>query len=156
MAVAIGATAPDFTLWATDGTPESRREVSVHGLRGTPVVLVFYPADSSPVCTIQLTAYTNDIRRFADLGAQVLALSPQSLDDHEHFAAVNGGFAFPLVADRDKVAAEAYGVLGPLGFYKRCVFVIDAEGIVRYAHRSTAGLTFRPVEEIVAALAVSS
>ena len=48
--------------------------------------------------------------------------------------------------------AEAYGVLGPLGFYKRSVFVIDAEGIVSWAHRATAGLTFRPVDEIVEAV----
>ena len=47
---------------------------------------------------------------------------------------------------------RAYGILGPLGFYRRSIFVVDAEGVVRYAHRATAGLTFRPVDEIVAAV----
>ena len=152
MPVTIGGVAPDFTLPSTDGTPESRREVTLSDLRGVPVVLVFYPADSSPVCTIQLTTYTEDIRRFDDVGAQVLALSPQSLEAHEAFARANGGFAFPLLADEEKQVGERYGVLGPLGFYRRSVFVLDAEGVVRYAHRSTAGLTFRPVDEIIAAV----
>ena len=152
MPVTIGGAAPEIALPATDGTVASRREIALSSLRGQPVVLVFYPADASPVCTVQLATYTNDISRFADVGAQVLAISPQSLDDHERFAEANGGFAFPLLADEDKVAAEAYGVLGPIGFYRRSVFVVDGEGIVRYAHRSTAGLTFRPVDEIVAAI----
>src|SRR5690606_16389729 len=93
-----------------------------------------------------------DIGRFADAGAQVLALSPQDVDEHEAWAAAQGGFAFPLLADEGKAVGQAYGVLGPLGFYRRSVFVVDAEGVVRYAHRSTAGLTFRPVDELVAAV----
>lgn len=156
MAVSIGGEAPDFTLPATDGTPDTRRELTLSSLRGQPVVLVFYPADASPVCTAQLTTYTNDIARFADVGAQVLALSPQSLEAHERFAVATGGFAFPLLADEHKQVAAAYGVLGPIGFYRRSTFVIDAEGVVRYAHRSTAGLSFRPVDELVAAVEAAS
>lgn len=150
MPVTVGGVAPDFTLPSTDGSPERRGEITLSQLRGIPVVLVFYPADSSPVCTVQLTTYTEDIRRFDDVGAQVLAISPQSLDAHEAFSKANGGFAFPLLADEEKQVGERYGVLGPLGFYRRSVFVLDPEGVVRYAHRSTAGLTFRPVDEIIA------
>ncbi len=80
----------------------------------------------------------------------MLAISPQSVADHEQFAADNGGFAFPLLADTDKAVGREYGILGPIGFYRRSVFVIDREGVVRWAHRATAGLTFRPVDEIVA------
>lgn len=151
--IGIGAVAPDFTLPGTDGTPEGLGDYSLSDYAGGPVVLVFYPADNSPVCTLQLVTYTADIGQFAELGAQVLAISPQSIEAHERFATDNGGFAFPLLADTDKLVAERYGILGPLGFYRRSVFVIDAEGVVRYAHRSTAGLTFRPTEEIVEALA---
>lgn len=156
MGVTLGGEAPDFTLPATDGTPESRRDLTLSTLRGQPVVLVFYPADASPVCTAQLTTYTNDIGRFAEVGAQVLALSPQSLEAHERFAEAVGGFAFPLLADEDKAVATRYGVLGPIGFYRRSIFVLDADGIVRYAHRSTAGLSFRPVDELVAAVEAAS
>jgi peroxiredoxin Q/BCP len=152
MAVSAGAAAPDFALDGTDGTPEGRRTYSLEEYRGRPVVLVFYPADRSPVCTVQLNAYSDDITRFADTEAQVLAISPQSVDAHEAFAAAQGGFAFPLLADTDKTVGQAYGILGPVGFYRRSVFIVDAQGIVRYAHRSTAGLTFRPVNELVEAL----
>jgi thioredoxin-dependent peroxiredoxin len=148
MTVAIGERAPEFTLPGTDGTAEGRRDYSLSDYRGTPVVLVFYPADNSPVCTVQLKSYSDNIARFATLGAQVVAISPQSVDAHDSFAEGEGGFSFPLLADGDKKVGEAYGILGPIGFYRRSVFVIDAEGQVRYAHRSTAGLTFRSVDEL--------
>ena len=154
MTIAVGTTAPDFTLAGTDGTGSDigHRTYSLSEFDGMVRVLVFYPADASPVCTVQLNTYTQDIAQFDDVGAQVLAISPQTVADHDRFAAGEGGFAFPLLADVDHVAAEAYGVLGPMGFYRRSVFVIDAAGIVRYAHRSTAGLTFRPTEELLAAV----
>ena len=148
----VGDRAPDFSLPGTDGTPEGRRTYSLHEFGGRPVVLVFYPADASPVCTAQLGSYTEDIGRFDALDAQVLALSPQSVEEHEAFSSANDGFAFPLLADQRKVVGELYGVLGPIGFYKRSVFIVDAGGTVRYAHRATAGLTFRSTDELVEVL----
>jgi peroxiredoxin Q/BCP len=152
--VPIGAVAPAFTLAGHDGSGRAGAggEWTLADLRGSVVALVFYPADASPVCTAQLRAYTTDIGRFHDLGARVLALSPQSVEAHEDFARANDGFGFPLLADIDLVVGERYGVLGPLGFYRRSVYIIDAGGIVRYAHRSTAGLTFRPTAELIAAV----
>ena len=145
----VGDRAPEFTLPGTDD-----RDYSLSDHRGRPVVLVFYPGDNSPVCTMQLNTYSADIERFEHLGAQVLAISPQDVDSHEQFAAVHQ-FRFPLLADVDKRVARAYGVLGPVGFYRRSVFVVDARGVIRYAHRSPAGLTFRPTEEILAAIAAA-
>ena len=152
MAAEVGSPAPDFALPGTDRTPEGRRDYSLSELRGQVVVLVFYPGDDTPVCTRQLNAYTEDIGSFTDVGAQVLAISPQSVESHEDFACKQGGFAFPLLADTDKSVGEAYGILGPLGFYRRSVFVVDAEGIVRYAHRAVAGLAYRSADELVAAV----
>lgn len=149
----IGDEAPDFTLAGTgrsDGSP-----YSLSSFRGRPVVLVFYPGDNTTVCTTQLNAYSNDIEQFEGLGAQVLAVSPQSVASHEEFSCKQGGFKFPLLADEDKKVGEAYGILGPLGFYKRSVFVIDSAGVVRYAHRAMAGLTFRRTDELVAAVRAS-
>ena len=151
MTVSVGAAAPEFEVDGTDGTDDGRRPNALSAYRGQPVVLVFYPADHSPVCTVQLQTYSHDIGAFADVGAQVLALSPQSVGEHEAFAAEHD-FAFPLLADEDKVVGDAYGILGPLGFYRRSIIVIDPAGIVRYAHRATAGLTFRPTDEIVDAV----
>jgi peroxiredoxin Q/BCP len=154
--IGIGDTAPGFTLPATDGTPEGHRDVSLGDYRGRPVVLVFYPGDDTPVCTRQLNAYSEGIDAFADLGAQVLALSPQSIESHDRFAAGQGGFAFPLLSDRDKAVGEAYGVLGPLGFYRRSIFVIDGAGVVRYAHRAVTGATYKPTEQLVEAVRAAS
>jgi peroxiredoxin Q/BCP len=152
MSVKAGDPAPDFTLAGTDGTPEGHRDYTLSSYRGQPVVLVFYPGDNTPVCTRQLNSYTADIDAFRDVDAQVLAISPQSVESHDAFSADQGGFAFPLLADVDKKVAQAYGTLGPLGFPRRSVFVVDAEGVVRYAHRAIAGLTFRSTDELVQAV----
>lgn len=152
MGAEIGRPAPEFTLAGTDDTPEGRRAYSLSEFRGQPVVLVFYPGDSTPVCTRQLNAYTEDIASFEDAGAQVLAISPQSIASHEEFSCKQGGFAFPLLADTDKSVGDAYGILGPLGFYRRSVFVVDAEGVLRWAHKAVAGLTFRSSQELVDAV----
>ncbi len=145
-ALAVGDPAPGFTLAGTGG-----RDYSLADEPGEPVVLVFYPGDNTPVCTRQLTTYSADLADFTDLGARLLALSPQDVASHEAFAAEHD-LGFPLLADTEKAVAEAYGVLGPLGFYRRSVFVIDAEGVVRYAHRAVAGLSFRRSDELVTAV----
>lgn len=146
MAVAVGDQAPEFTLPGTGS-----QSYSLGSYRGKPVVLVFYPGDDTPVCTKQLNSYNNELSAFSDVGAQVLAISAQDVASHEAFADKHG-FAFPLLADTDKAVAALYGTVGPLGFPRRSVFVIDAAGIIRYVHRAIAGLTFRPVEELVAAV----
>jgi peroxiredoxin Q/BCP len=146
MVASVGEQAPGFALPGTGG-----RSYALSEYAGRPVVLVFYPGDDSAVCTKQLNTYNDDLGEFDGVGAQVLAVSPQSVDSHEAFAA-KYGFRFPLLADTDKKVGEAYGVLGPLGFYRRSVFVIDAAGVVRYAHRAIAGLTFRATDELIEAV----
>ena len=150
MAVSAGDPAPPFTL---PGVLEgARRDYSLEEFRGRPVVLVFYPGDNTPVCTRQLNSYDRDIDQFGELEAQILAVSPQGLDSHEGFAEAQGGFAFPLLVDADKELARAYGVLGPVGYYRRSVFVIDGAGVLRYVHRGFAGATFRKTAELVDAV----
>ena len=146
MAVSVGDQAPDFTLQGTGGNTYSLSQ-----FRGQPVVIVFYPGDDTPVCTKQLNSYNNELSAFTNVGAQVLAISAQDINSHEQFAGKHG-FGFPLLADTDKAVAGLYGTVGPLGYPRRSVFVIDANGVIRYAHRAIAGLTFRPVEELVAAV----
>ena len=151
MAPKVGDKAPDFEL---PGTGD--RTYSLSEYRGQPVVLVFYPGDSTPVCTRQLNQYTTDIDKFVEVGAQVLAISPQSVKSHEAFSDEQGGFGFPLLADEDKAVGEAYGILGPVGFYRRSAFVIDGEGVIRYAHRAVGGTSFRSTNELVKAVRAAS
>jgi peroxiredoxin Q/BCP len=145
-----GDLAPEFALPGTDRG--AHRTYRLSEFRGRPVVLVFYPGDDTPVCTEQLVTYTQDVSRFEGLGAQVLALSPQSVESHDRFAEHQGGFAFPLLADEDKSVGDAYGIVGPLGFYRRSVFVVDGDGIIRWIHRSVGGLSFQPTDDLVGAL----
>lgn len=150
MAVTAGDQAPPFSLpGVIDG---ERRDYSLAEFAGRPVVLIFYPGDNTPICTRQLNSYSGDIDRFLELDAQLLAVSPEDLDSHQGFADHQGGFAFPLLADLNKTLAHDYGVLGPLGFYRRCVFVIDAHGILAHVHRGFAGATFRRTPELIHAL----
>src|SRR3546814_18000677 len=114
MAAEVGRPAPPFTLPGTDNTDEGRRDYSLSDYRGRAVVVVFYPGDSTPVCTRQLTSYTQDIDSFTEAGAQVLAISPQSVQSHEDFSCKQGGFAFPRLADTETAPGEASGILGPL------------------------------------------
>lgn len=146
MSVGIGDRAPDFTLAGTGGGTYSLADYAGH-----PVVIVFYPGDDTPVCTKQLNSYNNDLSEFEQVGAQILAISAQDVASHDKFSGKHG-FGFPLLADGDKAVAALYGTLGPLGFPRRSVFVVDAGGIIRYAHRAIAGLTFRPVSELVQAV----
>ena len=112
---------------------------------------MFYPGDNTPVCTKQLNCYNDELAQFTGVGAQVVGISAQDVSSHDDFSQKHG-FGFPLLADTDKAVASAYGVVGPLGFPRRSVFVIDARGVISYVHRALAGITFRPVSELVAAV----
>ena len=150
MSADVGKPAPDFTLPGTGG-----QDYTLSSYRGQPVVLVFYPGDNTAVCTTQLKSYTADFDEFEGVDAQILAISPQDVASHEGFSSKHG-FKFPLLADVDKQVGAAYGVLGPIGFYRRSVFVIDGEGIIRYAHRAIAGLTYKSSDELVKAVKAAS
>jgi peroxiredoxin Q/BCP len=150
MAVGIGDAAPDFTLPGTDD-----QSYSLASYRGKPVVLVFYPGDNTAVCTKQLQSYTADFDEFEGVDAQILALSPQNVASHESFSTKHG-FKFPLLADVDKKVGSAYGILGLMGLYRRSVFVVDGDGVIRYAHRAIAGLTYRSTDELVKAVKAAS
>jgi len=146
VSLGVGDQAPAFTLPGTGS-----REYSLSEFAGQPVVLVFYPGDDTPVCTKQLNSYNDDLQQFSDMNAQVIGISAQDVSSHDAFSGKHG-FDFPLLADTDKAVAGLYGTLGPIGFPRRSVFILDGDGVVRYAHRAIAGLTFRPVKELIGEL----
>jgi peroxiredoxin Q/BCP len=147
MSLSVGDRAPGFSL---PGTGD--RDYSLTDYQGRPVVLVFYPGDDTPVCTKQLNSYNDGLEQYTEMNAQVLGISAQDVVSHDAFSSKHG-FSFPLLADTDKAVADLYGTLGPIGFPRRSVFIVDDEGIVRYVHRAIAGLTFRPVSELIGELA---
>lgn len=145
----LGAPAPDFTLpgWA-DG---AEQDFTPSAERGHPVVLAFYPGDETPVCTRQMCAYSDGLAELTGAGALVWGISPQDVASHRAFAAKRH-LALPLLADTGKQVARRYGVSGLL-MAKRSVFVIDADGLLRWKHVSALGLSFVGTETIAAQLA---
>jgi peroxiredoxin len=132
-ALGPGTPAPDFTLLDQAGEP-----VSLRDFRGRPVVLVFYPADWSPVCGDQLTLYNEVLSLFQDHNAQVLAISVDGKWCHRAFAEQRN-LRFPLLADFEPKGAVArlYGVYdAEKGLARRALFVLDADGIIRWSHVS--------------------
>jgi peroxiredoxin len=129
----VGTPAPEFTLPDASGRP-----VSLSEYRGQPVVLVFYPLDWSPGCSQQLDLYQMELEEFARRGAQLLAVSVDSMYSHGAWAAVRG-LSFPLLADfhpKGEVA-KRYGVYREAdGFSERALYVVDSDGIIRYSHVS--------------------
>ena len=146
---APGQLAPEFSLDGVEGGV--RRTFSLGDARGSALVLAFYPGDDTMVCTKQLCSYQDDLSLLTGLGAQLWGISPQGVESHERFAAKRS-LSFPLLADPDRIAIKAYGVGAPLGHTKRSVFVIDGEGVVRWAHVSTLGITYQDSDAIAAAL----
>ena len=128
MGVEVGQKAPDFELIDQNG-----KKVRLSDFRGKlSVVLAFYPADFTPVCTKELSCFRDDLKQFQAKGAQILGISVQPQTSKKKFAA-KLGLNFPILADEQKEVANAYGVMGPLRLHaRRATFVIDREGIVRH------------------------
>jgi peroxiredoxin Q/BCP len=142
----VGDPAPDFEL---PGTGAKTYRLSDY--RGRKLILAFYPGDFTVVCTRQFCSYRDQGERLGELGAEVLGISPQSVDSHERFTQEKS-LNVPLLADEDKEVARAYGVVaGPM--VRRAIFVIDEEGIVRHRKVTLAGLSYESVEDLEQAVA---
>ena len=132
-----GRPAPDFTLpVAVD------RTLGLRDLRGRPAVLVFYPADWSPVCGDQLALYNEILPEFDRFGAKVVGVSVDGPWCHAAYAE-SRRLDIPLLADFEPkgAVARAYGVYRAAdGVAERALFVIDAGGIVRWSYVSPIGV----------------
>ena len=144
--VDVGDAAPDFELPGTGG-----KTYKLSDYRGRKLVLAFYPGDFTAVCTKQFCSYRDQGDRLDQLGADVLGISPQSVESHERFSQEKS-LNVPLLADEDKSVAKAYGVLaGPM--VRRAIFVIDEQGIVRHRKVTLVGLSFESVDDLEQAVA---
>ena len=143
--VKVNEKAPDFVLQGDNG--EDYR-LSDHA--GERVLLVFYPGDNTPVCTAQLCEYRDGIEEFAGLGVSVVGISSDGLESHQKFRAKHK-LPFTLLSDPDLKVAKLYGSKGALGL-KRSVFLIDEEGVVRYAHIEALAIFRRKSKELLAVI----
>jgi len=136
-ALKAGTAAPAFSLAST---PDQR--VSLDEFRGRPVILVFYPADWSPVCGDQLALYNELAEEFAKFDAALLAISVDGAWCHLAFAQ-NRGYRLTLLSDFEPKGevARRYGVYRATdGFSERALFVLDRQGIIRWSYVSPLGV----------------
>ncbi|GJG89048.1 thioredoxin peroxidase [Gemmatimonadetes bacterium T265] len=132
-----GTPAPEFSLLST---PDQR--VALSELRGRPVVLVFYPADWSPVCGDEVALFNAVLPEIAKHNAELVGISVDGVWCHTAFAH-DRKLHFPLLADFEPkgAVARAYGVYRDAdGTAGRALFVIDAEGVVRWSYLSPVGV----------------
>ena len=134
MPVTVGQKAPDFTLVDTD-----RKAVSLSDFAGKKTVLVFYPGAFTGVCTKEMCTFRDSLAELNDLSAQVVGISVDAPAANKGFADVNK-LTFPLLSDYERKAVMAYDIpqidfAGLKGYTssKRAVFVLDAQGTVKYA-----------------------
>jgi thioredoxin-dependent peroxiredoxin len=123
----VGQDAPDFTL-----RDQAGQSVSLSALRGKNVVLVFYPADETTLCTKQLCEFRDNWELAQAKDAVVLGINPAGEEKHERFRA-NHNFPFPLLADPGQRVGAQYGAKGLI--VKRTVYLIGKSGKIRYAKR---------------------
>ena len=130
-----GTEAPDFTLKAA---PD--RSVTLRELRGKPVVLAFYPADWSPVCSDQMALYNEILPDFQEQGAEIFGISVDGAWCHRAFSD-SRKLRFPLLADFEPKGAvsRAYGAYSDGGVSERALFVLDANGVIRWSYLSPVG-----------------
>jgi len=127
----VGQAAPDFTLLDQDG-----EAVTLSALKGSPVVVYFYPKDDTPGCTRQACGFRDAYAEYEKAGAKILGVSPDDSGSHTRFIR-KFELPFTLLADVDKKVCQAYGVWKEKNMYGkksmgivRTTFVIDPEGIV--------------------------
>jgi peroxiredoxin Q/BCP len=129
--VEAGSKAPDFSLLADDG-----QKVKLSALKGTPVVLYFYPKDDTPGCTREACAFRDRKKELTKLGAKVFGVSPDDVASHEKFRD-KFELNFPLLADKDHKVADKYGAWREKNLYgkksmgiQRSTFLIGSDGKV--------------------------
>lgn len=161
MLAQVGKPAPDFELASTKGATGAKdlgKHIKLSDYRGKWLIFFFYPLDFTVVCPTEITALSDHSDQFKEFDAEILGCSTDSV--HSHWAWLktprekNGieGTKYPLVADYTKEIARAYGVLDEAsGVAQRGLFIIDPEGVLKYAV-VTADNIGRSVEETLRVL----
>ena len=134
MAPTVGQTAPDFSLVDTD-----LKHRSLADFKGKKLILAFYPAAFTGVCTQEMCTFRDNLSQLGNLGAAVLGISVDTPFANKAFAERNQ-INFPLLSDYGREVIASYDIRFPdlagLKGYtvaKRAVFVLDREGVIRYA-----------------------
>jgi peroxiredoxin Q/BCP len=139
--LAVGLLAPDFTLADQDGN-----QVTLAALHGSNVVLVFYPADETTVCRMQLCEFRDRWNLALEQQALVFGVNPGNARSHSEFRE-RQRLPFPLLVDRGRKVASLYRANGLA--VKRTVYLVGKDGVIRYAKRGKP-----PADEVLRAAIV--
>jgi glutaredoxin-dependent peroxiredoxin len=139
MAITIGNKAPEFTLKSKNQTGEIR-DVSLSDYKGKNLVILFYPLSFTGVCTNEMCSVSEGFEFYSKLNAEVIGISVDSVFTQESWSKQNN-ITIPLLSDFNKDVCTKFGtlypdggfVLGMNGVSKRSAFIVDKEGIIRYA-----------------------
>jgi len=133
MKIQVGQAAPDFALYDND-----KNKVTLSELKGSNVLLLFFPAAFTGVCTAELCSVRDNLKNYENANARVFGISVDSLFTLNKFRQEQN-LNFPLLSDFNKETSKAYGslyesfVFDMQGVSKRSAFVVDKEGVIRYA-----------------------
>ena len=157
----VGKPAPDFDMPSTKNIEKLNENVKLSDYAGKWVVLLFYPLDFTFVCPTELTTFSDRVEDFEGIGAEVIGVSTDSVHSHRAWLRTpreqNGveGLKYPLASDITKDVARSYGVLiEDKGIALRGLFVIDPEGVLRYAvvHDLNVGRSAEETIRVIQAL----
>ena len=144
--VKVGDQAPDFEGPTSDGSRLGLKDFA--GKKN--VVLYFYPKDDAPGCTREACSFRDNLQPIRNMGAEIVGVSLDSIQSHDSFAK-KYSLPFPLISDKDKRIATAYGVLRDIGLStNRVTFIIDKKGKVAKIFPKVD--VSKHTEEVVAAL----
>jgi peroxiredoxin Q/BCP len=146
MKIRVGDVAPDFEGATADGTRLGLKDF----IGKKSVVLYFYPKDDTPGCTKEACSFRDNLQPIRSLGAEIIGVSLDNVDSHKKFAA-KYSLSFPLISDKDKRIAKAYGALRETGTStNRVTFLIDREGKIARVFPKVD--VTKHTQEVVAAL----
>ena len=153
--ISVGQTAPDFSLFSSEKT-----KVSLQEFKGKNVLLLFFPQAFTSVCTAELCSVRDNMQQYANLNVQAIGISVDSVFTLAKFKEEQQ-YNFPLLSDFNKEVSDAYGslyadwILDMKGVSKRSAFLIDGEGVIRYAEvldNPGEQPNFQAIQEAISAL----
>jgi glutaredoxin-dependent peroxiredoxin len=153
--ISVGQPAPDFSLFSSEKT-----KVSLQDFKGKNVLVLFFPQAFTSVCTAELCSVRDNMHQYADLNVQAIGISVDSVFTLAKFKEEQQ-YNFPLLSDFNKEVSGAYGslyadwILDMKGVSKRSAFLIDREGVVRYAEvldNPGEQPNFQAIQEAISAL----
>lgn len=150
----VGRQAPEFEAEAVVANGEFAT-ISLKQYRGKWVVLFFYPLDFTFICPTEITEFSNRNSEFEALHAVVLGCSTDSVHSHKAWLKELGNLTYPLISDKNHTLSQDYGVLiSDQGIALRGTFIIDPEGVLRYAlyHDLGVGRSTTEVLRVLSAL----